>query len=100
MITAHFNGKDVPLVTVLRALSAQEGNDGDEGNAMQEAADEIERLRSDLDSYITAANEYVNEIERLRGLLGEVSKWGGPIHTTGLCADCDPLMDRIREALK
>ena len=40
----HFLGRKVPLTKVLRALAAQEGNDGEEGNALQAAADYIEAL--------------------------------------------------------
>lgn len=36
----------MPLVSVLYALAGQEGNDGDEGNAMQAAAEEIKRLNA------------------------------------------------------
>lgn len=42
--THHFGGREMPLITVLRALAAQEGNDGDEGNAMQMAADVLTKL--------------------------------------------------------
>lgn len=42
--TNHFSGVDTPLVTVLRALSSQENNDGDEGNSMAAAAEVLTRL--------------------------------------------------------
>lgn len=45
--TLHF-GKPMPLVSVLYALAAQENNDGDEGNAMQAAAEVLERYRGTL----------------------------------------------------
>ena len=55
IMTQHF-GKSMPLKTVLISLSAQEGNDGDEGDAMQAAADaltakdaEIEALRAKVE---------------------------------------------------
>ena len=41
--TAHFHGKEMPLVSVLYALAGQEGNDGDEGNAMQAAGRAVTR---------------------------------------------------------
>lgn len=39
--TTHFHGQPRKLSVVLHALAAQENNDGDEGNAMQAAADYI-----------------------------------------------------------
>ena len=41
IITDHFRRKTLPLSSVLYALASQENNDGDEGNAMQAAADYI-----------------------------------------------------------
>lgn len=43
LYTQHF-GRVMPLTTVLYSLAAQEGNDGDEGNVMQAAADELKML--------------------------------------------------------
>jgi hypothetical protein len=48
IITRHFHGKPMPLTAVLSALASQEGNDGDEGAAMQAARDYVERLARDL----------------------------------------------------
>jgi hypothetical protein len=42
--TSHFWQQEMPLVTVLRALSSQENNDGDEGNAMAAAGDLLSAL--------------------------------------------------------
>jgi hypothetical protein len=46
--TAHFHNREVPLTSVLFALAAQENNDGDQGNAMQAAGDELVRLQSEI----------------------------------------------------
>lgn len=44
IITNHFFRKPRKLTEVLFALAAQENNDGDEGDAMQEAANYIQTL--------------------------------------------------------
>ena len=44
LTTNHFHGKDLPLSAVLFALASQEGNDGDEGNAMQAAGEFIRKV--------------------------------------------------------
>lgn len=44
--TNHFHNELFPLTSVLFALASQENNDGDEGKAMNAAAEEIIRLRS------------------------------------------------------
>jgi hypothetical protein len=43
IVTNHFHNRPMPLSSVLYALAAQEGNDGDEGNAMQMAAEFIRK---------------------------------------------------------
>lgn len=50
LATSHF-GKAMPLVTVLFALAAQEGNDFDEGNAMQAAGEHIVRQSAMLRAF-------------------------------------------------
>lgn len=45
--THHFGGKSLPLSAVLFALASQEGNDGDEGNAMQLAGETLRKFFPD-----------------------------------------------------
>lgn len=61
--TNHFHGKDMPLSSVLFALAAAEGNDGDEGNAMQLAGETIRALYNTLEAHKEALRV---EIERLK----------------------------------
>jgi hypothetical protein len=46
--TGHFHGREMPLTAVLFALAGQEGNDGDEGNAMQAAGEALVRLQHEV----------------------------------------------------
>jgi len=54
--TRHF-GREMPLISVLLALAAQEGNDGDEGNAMQMAADVLTKLTAENERLLIMADE-------------------------------------------
>ena len=58
--TDHFHGREMPLTSVLFALAAQEGNDGDAGNAMQAAGEEIIRLRVQRDTLRSAIRNLID----------------------------------------
>ena len=76
IFTQHF-GKRMPLVSVLYALAGQEGNDGDEGNAMQMAGEVIEDL---MDAAV--ARDRLAEIEADPGSLVTLSDLHGIVKET------------------
>ena len=76
IFTQHF-GKRMPLVSVLHALAGQEGNDGDEGNAMQMAGEVIEDL---MDAAV--ARDRLAEIEADPGSLVMLSDLHGIVKET------------------
>ena len=72
--TDHFWNVEMPLATVLRALSSQENNDGDEGNTMAAAGDLLHLLYEIAESApeLNISNFNEDDVSRLNNAMTEI----------------------------
>lgn len=70
----HFHGREVPLGSLLSALAAQEGNDGDEGNAMQGAYDLLHQIYAIAKAApeVNMANYTAQEVAKLNQGMADI----------------------------